>query len=254
MKRNVTAILLSAVMALGLAGCGSTAVKGTGSSAASGSVVTTASGTGTTVSGEEAASSGAVSDGGDLNVMIETPVEGLDPQTTEDGTSFEVIADYMDGLMQMDKNGEPVPAIAESYEESSDGLTWTFHLRKDAKWSNGTPVTAKDFVFAWQRAVDPDTAAIYSYMLSDIGQIKNAADIIDGKKDKSELGVTAKDDYTLVVTLNAPVSYFLNLMYFRSMRIFTISATAHMAPARTRSCQTAHSLLMTMSRRRPRST
>ena len=214
MKRNVTAILLSAVMALGLAGCGSTAVKGTGSSAASGSVVTTASGTGTTVSGEEAASSGAVSDGGDLNVMIETPVEGLDPQTTEDGTSFEVIADYMDGLMQMDKNGEPVPAIAESYEESSDGLTWTFHLRKDAKWSNGTPVTAKDFVFAWQRAVDPDTAAIYSYMLSDIGQIKNAADIIDGKKDKSELGVTAKDDYTLVVTLNAPVSYFLNLMYF----------------------------------------
>ena len=102
MKRNVTAILLSAVMALGLAGCGSTAVKGTGSSAASGSVVTTASGTGTTVSGEEAASSGAVSDGGDLNVMIETPVEGLDPQTTEDGTSFEVIADYMDGLMQMD--------------------------------------------------------------------------------------------------------------------------------------------------------
>ena len=93
MKRNVTAILLSAVMALGLAGCGSTAVKGTGSSAASGSVVTTASGTGTTVSGEEAASSGAVSDGGDLNVMIETPVEGLDPQTTEDGTSFEVIAD-----------------------------------------------------------------------------------------------------------------------------------------------------------------
>ena len=107
-----------------------------------------------------------------------------------------------------------MPAIAESYEESSDGLTWTFHLRKDAKWSNGTPVTAKDFVFAWQRAVDPDTAAIYSYMLSDIGQIKNAADIIDGKKDKSELGVTAKDDYTLVVTLNAPVSYFLNLMYF----------------------------------------
>ena len=75
-------------------------------------------------------------------------------------------------------------------------------------------MTAKDFVFAWQRAVDPDTAAIYSYMLSDIGQIKNAADIIDGKKDKSELGVTAKDDYTLVVTLNAPVSYFLNLMYF----------------------------------------
>ncbi len=136
MKRNVTAILLSAAMALGLAGCGSTAVKRTGSPETSGSVVTeTTSGTGSAISGEET----AASDGGDLNVMIETPVEGLDPQTTEDGTSFEVIADYMDGLMQMDKNGDPVPAIAESYEESSDGLTWTFHLRKDAKWSNGTP-------------------------------------------------------------------------------------------------------------------
>ena len=211
MKRNVTAILLSAAMALGLAGCGGTAVKRTGSPETSGSVVTeTTSGTGSAISGEET----AASDGGDLNVMIETPVEGLDPQTTEDGTSFEVIADYMDGLMQMDKNGDPVPAIAESYEKSSDGLTWTFHLRRDAKWSNGTPVTAKDFVFAWRRAVDPDTAAIYSYMLSDIGQIRNAADIIAGRKDKSELGVAAKNDYTLVVTLNAPVSHFLNLMYF----------------------------------------
>lgn len=211
MKRNVTAILLSAAMALGLAGCGSTAVKRTGSPETSGSVVTeTTSGTGSAISGEET----AASDGGDLNVMIETPVEGLDPQTTEDGTSFEVIADYMDGLMQMDKNGDPVPAIAESYEKSSDGLTWTFHLRRDAKWSNGTPVTAKDFVFAWRRAVDPDTAAIYSYMLSDIGQIRNAADIIAGRKDKSELGVAAKNDHTLVVTLNAPISHFLNLMYF----------------------------------------
>lgn len=213
MKRNVTAILLSAVMALGLAGCGSRAEKKTGSSDVSGSVVTAVtSGAESTASAEEAASSGAVSDGGDLNVMIETPVESLDPQKAEDGTSFEVIADYMDGLMQMDENGKPVPAIAKSYEQSSDGLTWTFHLRKDAKWSNGTRVTAKDFVFAWQRAVDPDTAASYSYMLSDVGQIKNAVDIIAGKKNKSELGVTAKDDYTLVVTLNAPVSSFLSLM------------------------------------------
>ena len=75
-------------------------------------------------------------------------------------------------------------------------------------------MTAADFVFAWQRAVDPDIASEYSYMLSDIGQVVNAQEIIDGEKDKSELGVTAVDDKTLQVELNVPVSYFLSLMYF----------------------------------------
>jgi len=149
----------------------------------------------------------------DLSIMLETPVESLDPQQATDGTSFEVIADYTDGLMQMDKDGQPVNALADSYETSDDGLTWTFKL-KDAKWSNGDPVTANDFVFGWQRAVDPDVASEYAYMLSDIGQVKNAAEIIAGEKDKSELGVTAVDDKTLKVELNAPVSYFLSLMYF----------------------------------------
>ena len=149
----------------------------------------------------------------DLNIMIETPVESLDPQQATDGTSFEVIADFTDGLMQMDEDGAAVPALAESYEVSEDGLSYTFHLR-DAVWSNGEPVTAADFVFAWQRAVDPDIASEYSYMLSDIGQVVNAQEIIDGEKDKSELGVTAVDDKTLQVELNVPVSYFLSLMYF----------------------------------------
>lgn len=149
----------------------------------------------------------------DLNIMLETPVESLDPQQATDGTSFEVIADYTDGLMQMDADGQAVPALAESYDLSEDGLTYTFHLR-DASWSNGDPVTAADFVFAWQRAVDPDVASEYAYMLSDIGQVVNAAEIIAGEKDKSELGVTAVDDKTLEVKLNVPVSYFLSLMYF----------------------------------------
>ncbi len=149
----------------------------------------------------------------DLNIMLETPVESLDPQQATDGTSFEVIADYTDGLMQMDADGQAVEALAESYEISDDGLTYTFHLR-DASWSNGDPVTANDFVFAWQRAVDPDIASEYAYMLSDIGQIVNAAEIINGEMDKSELGVTAVDDKTLEVNLNVPVSYFLSLMYF----------------------------------------
>ena len=116
--------------------------------------------------------------------------------------------------MQMDADGNPINAIAESYEVSEDGCTYTFKLRDDANWSNGTPVTAQDFVFAWQRAVDPEVASEYAYMLSDIGQIVNAEEIIAGEKDKSELGVTAVDDKTLEVQLNVPVSYFLSLMYF----------------------------------------
>ncbi len=127
---------------------------------------------------------------GVLNVHIETNVQSMDPQEATDGTSFEVIASITDGLTQPDANGQPVAALAESWETSEDGLTWTFHLRKDAKWSStGNPVTANDFVYSWQRAVNPDIASEYSYMLSDIGQIVNAADIIAGTKDKSELGV-----------------------------------------------------------------
>ncbi len=153
-------------------------------------------------------------EGTDLNVMIETPVESLDPQIATDGTSFEVIAGYTDGLTQMDAEGGAIPAIAESWDISDDGTVYTFHLREDAVWSNGEPVTAADFVFGWQRAVDPANASEYSYMLSDIGQVVNAAEIIAGEKDVSELGVKAVDDKTLEVTLNVPVSYFLSLMYF----------------------------------------
>ena len=153
-------------------------------------------------------------EGSDLNVMVETPVESLDPQIATDGTSFEVIAGYTDGLTQMDAEGGAIPAIAESWDISDDGTVYTFHLRDDAVWSNGDPVTAADFVFGWQRAVDPANASEYSYMLSDIGQVVNAAEIIAGEKDVSELGVKAVDDKTLEVTLNVPVSYFLSLMYF----------------------------------------
>ena len=204
MKRKMLALLMASMMTIGLMGCGSGAAA-TATSAASGESAQAAG---------SAASGSAQAGTSDLNVMLETPVESLDPQQATDGTSFEVIADYTDGLMQMDADGKSVPAIAESYDVSKDGLTYTFHLRKDAKWSNGDPVTAADFVFGWQRAVDPSVASEYAYMLSDIGQVKNAAEIIAGKKDKAELGVKAVDDTTLEVDLVAPVSYFASLMYF----------------------------------------
>ena len=193
--KKLAAGTLAGAMILSLAACGSSSSPAPASGAASGSTACT---TGSNV----------------LNVMVEVEVASLDPQLATDGTSFEVIANYTDGLMQMDADGQPVPAIAESYDLSEDGTVYTFHLREDAVWSNGDPVTAGDFVFGWQRAVDPAVASEYAYMLSDIGQVQNAAEIIAGEMDKSELGIKALDDYTLEVTLNVPVSYFLSLMYF----------------------------------------
>ena len=202
MKR-IVALVLAMVMALSLAACGgSSAPAATAAPAAAGDAA-------------PADTAAAASDGDKvLNVMVEVEVESLDPQVATDGTSFEVIANYTDGLTQMDADGAAIPAIAESWDVSEDGTVYTFHLREDANWSNGEPVTANDFVFAWQRAADPALASEYSYMLSDIGQIKNAAAIIAGEMDKSELGVKAIDDKTLEVTLEVPVSYFLSLMYF----------------------------------------
>ena len=209
-SKAALAILMAGAMMVSLTGCG-----GSGTEEAASSETAAVSGSSAeSDSTEGAQAENGSQEGSDLNIMLETPVQSLDPQQATDGTSFEVIADYTDGLMQMDADGKAVPAIAESYELSEDGLTYTFHLREDAVWSNGEPVTAADFVFGWQRAVDPSVASEYAYMLSDIGQIKNAAEIIAGEKDKSELGVTAIDDHTLQVELNVPVSYFLSLMYF----------------------------------------
>ncbi len=147
-----------------------------------------------------------------LGVMLGTNVMSLDTNLATDGDSFEVIADCIDGLTQMDKDGAAVPALAESFDLSDDGTVYTFHLR-DAKWSNGTPVTAADFVFAWRRIAKE--AGEYAYMLDEIGNIKGAAEIISGQEaDLTTLGVNAADDKTLVVELNVPVSFFPSLMYF----------------------------------------
>ena len=111
-----------------------------------------------------------------LGVMLSTNVMSLDTNLATDGESFEVIADCIDGLTQMDADGAAIPAIAESYDLSEDGKTYTFHLR-DAKWSNGTPVTADDFVFAWRRICKE--AGEYAYMFdSSVGCVKGADAII----------------------------------------------------------------------------
>ena len=146
-----------------------------------------------------------------LNVMLGSNVVSLDSAQATDNSSFEVIADCIDGLMQLDGEGKPIPALAESFEVSQDGKTYTFHLR-EAKWSNGESVTAEDFVFAWRRHCQ--MAQEYAYVFgSTVACVKNADAVIKGAEPKT-LGVTAQDDKTLVVELDAPVPFFPALMTF----------------------------------------
>ena len=148
---------------------------------------------------------------GKLSVMLGSNVVSLDSAKCTDSASFEVIADCIDGLMQLDADGKPIPAIAESFDVSADGKTYTFHLR-DAKWSNGEPVTANDFVFAWRRHCQ--TADKYAYIMGNtVACVKNADAVTKGA-DPTTLGVSAPDPKTFVVELDAPVSFFPSLMSF----------------------------------------
>lgn len=149
-----------------------------------------------------------------LKVQFDVEVASMDPQIAVDGTSFEAIAAVTEGLYSVNEAGSPILAAAESVDKSSDGLTYTFKIR-DNKWSNGTKVTANDFVFAWRRLADPKTASEYGFMIS-IAGIKNADDVLAGEKSVEELGVTAKDDETLVVELSHPVTFFESLLSFPS--------------------------------------
>lgn len=149
-----------------------------------------------------------------LDVQFDVEVASLDPQIGTDGASFQVVASMMEGLYQLDPAGNAAPGMAEKTEVSEDGLTYTFTIR-DAKWTNGDAVTAHDFVYAWQRLVDPETGSEYAYIM-DIAGVENAAAIMDGSKAPDTLGAVAKDDKTLEVKLTHPVPYFESLMAFIS--------------------------------------
>ncbi|MEM9902904.1 MAG: peptide ABC transporter substrate-binding protein, partial [Pseudomonadota bacterium] len=131
----------------------------------------------------------------------------LDPQLNEETAGFHVIRDLFEGLMSQDADGNLIPGVATGFEASNENKTYTFTLRDTAKWSNGDPVTAHDFVYAWQRAVNPETASPYGWYL-ELTEMVNAKEILAGEKDPSELGVRAVDDLTLEVNLNIPLPYF----------------------------------------------
>ncbi|MCU7556426.1 peptide ABC transporter substrate-binding protein [Macrococcus capreoli] len=168
------------------------------------------------LSGILAACTGSKSGGGKndqvLNLQEVSDIPTLDSSLATDQVSFNVFFQVMEGLYSLDKDDKAIPAIAKGEPEmSKDGKTWTIKLRDDAKWSNGDPVTAKDFEFAWKRTLDPKTASEYAYIMMDL---KNAADVNAGKKKPEELGVKAIDDKTLQIQLETKVPYFKELLTF----------------------------------------
>ncbi|MEG0616860.1 MAG: peptide ABC transporter substrate-binding protein [Oscillospiraceae bacterium] len=168
---------------------------------------------GTTTSGSDAApaQSAVAGSGKELAVTIGPNPETMDPALNSAVDGGNMILHAFECLLIIDKDGKAVPGQAESFEKSADGLKYTFKLRKDLKWSDGSPLTANDFVYSWQRAVDPATASPYADIFN---VISGFADIASGAKTPDTLGAKAIDDQTLEVTLSAPCAYFEQLVAF----------------------------------------
>ena len=146
-----------------------------------------------------------------LNWSYASELPSMDLSTATDTISFDQLNSTMEGIYRIGKNSKVEPGLATKTEVSKDGLTYTFTLRKNDKWSNGNPVTAQDFVYSWRRTVDPKTGSQYAYLFDGIA---NANDIIAGKKAVDTLGIKAEGKYKLVVTLEKKLPYFKLLMGF----------------------------------------
>jgi oligopeptide transport system substrate-binding protein len=144
-----------------------------------------------------------------LNRHLEGDPRSLDPSLVTDVVGQRVEDDLFEGLVTLDEAGHSVPGVALTWNTSPDGKTWTFHLRDNARWSNGQPVTADEFVYSWRREVDPATGSEYSQALA---PIENAMDVAAGKMPLSSLGVESAGLHTLVVHLKAPTAYLLALL------------------------------------------
>ncbi|WP_112180144.1 MULTISPECIES: peptide ABC transporter substrate-binding protein [Paraliobacillus] len=149
-----------------------------------------------------------------LNLIEASQIPTMDSSMATDAVAFQFLGESMEGLYRLDEDVVPQPAIAAGEPEiSEDGLEWTITLRDDAVWSNGDPVTANDFVFAWRRAVNPETGSEYGPFMMN-GVIKNAEAINNGDLDIEELGVEAVSDTELLITLEKAIPYFHSLLTF----------------------------------------
>ena len=200
MKKKVLALILTAAMVVGLAACGGN----TSNDAAS-----------TTESGDNQAADDATETTGEkiLSVQVGPDPETIDPALNSAVDGGNMLLHSFECLLTVDENGQLAPGQAESWETSEDGLTWIFHLRDGLKWSDGSDLTANDFVYSWKRVCDPMVAAPYADTV--LSMVAGYDKAIEG--DLDALQVAAQDDKTLVVTLNSPCSYFGSLAAFATL-------------------------------------
>ncbi len=183
MKKKLLALLLTACMVVSMAACGSEA------------------------------EAPAASEGKELAVQIGPDPETVDPALNSASDGGNMILHAFECLLTVGQDGNLQPGQAETWETSEDGLTWTFHLRDGLKWSDGSALTANDFVYSWKRVCDPIVAAPYAETV--LGMVKGYEEAVAGNTDA--LAVTATDDKTLVVELNAPCSFFGSLAAFATL-------------------------------------
>ena len=206
--KKLMAMGLAGIMALGMIGCStpSTTVETTTPAA------TTATGGETTAAGGETTEAPAATGNKIFRYSNKADIATFDSNMTNSVPDATISYHIYDGLFR-NVQGDIQPAVAESYEVSADGLTYTFHLRSDAKWSDGVAVTANDFEYSWKRLMDPANACPAAY----IGEVlKNGGAVSAGEMDASELGVKAIDDTTLEVTLEFAADYFVGMLSMSS--------------------------------------
>lgn len=212
MKKRVIALLMAAAMTVGLAACGSGNAEAPAQEPAAEAPAAEDSAEALVV--DDVAEAPAASGGNKiLKVQVGPDPETIDPALNSAVDGGNMLLHAFECLLIVDQDGKLAPGQAESWETSEDGLTWTFHLREGLKWSDGTPLTANDFVYSWKRVCDPMVAAPYAETV--LSMVAGYEDAIGGNLDA--LQVVAQDDLTLVVTLNAPCSYFGSLAAFATL-------------------------------------
>lgn len=211
MKKKVLALILTAAMVVGLAACGGS----TSNDAASTTDETTTESSDNQAADETTDATEATASTGEkiLSVQVGPDPETIDPALNSAVDGGNMLLHSFECLLAVDENGQLVPGQAESWETSEDGLTWTFHLRDGLKWSDGSDLTANDFVYSWKRVCDPMVAAPYAETV--LSMVEGYDKAIEG--DLDALQVVAQDDNTLVVTLSNPCSYFGSLAAFATL-------------------------------------
>lgn len=224
LKKVLALVLSAALVVSAFAGCGGKSSSSTTSTESIAASESSAESTESTASGDStpAASGDAtaiftpktVDAAKTISLNAGMEPTGLNTLTSTYAIEFSLFKHMYENLVTLDDDDNTVPGAAESWDYDEDTLTYTFHLRKDGVWTNGDPVTAKDFEFAWSQALNPDVASDYAYFLY---FIKNAEKYFNGEVAWDEVGVKVVDDYTLEVTMEQPTPYALFLFSFGTL-------------------------------------